>query len=236
MGARSPLTSAPQKPAETRKTRGRSMSTASLRSTLAHSNLPNENPKVSKLTEDIWRLHISPPHQHSSTSSSDSDSSESDRETKKTKRSKSLDCISSLTSSSVESSAADLRDSTASCDLDGWTLYDPLIEFERMGIPTSSGSNGPLRIAHVNLDYSKSPTYPRYLCVPSQVSDDTLDPVFRFRSKGRIPVICWKKHGKFATLSRCSQPFVGVKGSRCQQDEVSSSFFIHISVEHIFRF
>jgi hypothetical protein len=103
-------------------------------------------------------------------------------------------------------------------EFDGWTLYNPLAEFERMGL--YNNDNMAFHITTININYLKCPTYPQLLCVPITVTNEILAGVFRFRSKGRIPVICWKSKYHSATISRCSQPFVGVKGARCPHDEV----------------
>lgn len=40
-----------------------------------------------------------------------------------------------------------------------------------------------------------------------------------FRSKGRIPVLCWKQKDGEAVITRGSQPSVGIRGNSCKEDE-----------------
>jgi myotubularin-related protein 1/2 len=57
------------------------------------------------------------------------------------------------------------------------------------------------------------------LVVPNSVSDDQLRTVAQFRSRGRLPALCWKHPGSMAVMLRCSQPRVGIRGARCGPDE-----------------
>lgn len=40
-----------------------------------------------------------------------------------------------------------------------------------------------------------------------------------FRSRNRLPVLSWIHKQSLATITRCSQPLVGVGGKRSQEDE-----------------
>lgn len=57
------------------------------------------------------------------------------------------------------------------------------------------------------------------LAVPAQATDDDLRAVAAFRSRGRIPVLSWIHPESQATITRCSQPLVGVSGKRSREDE-----------------
>ncbi|CAG8668776.1 9567_t:CDS:2, partial [Paraglomus occultum] len=70
---------------------------------------------------------------------------------------------------------------------DGWSVYDPLREFERMGVT----KNDAWRFSTVNRNYSLCPSYPRILVVPSKISDAVLTHAQKFRSKGRIPTLSY---------------------------------------------
>ena len=83
---------------------------------------------------------------------------------------------------------------------DGWTLYDPLVEFERMGIFLMNNYTDPFRLTKVNTEYQKSPTYPRYLCVPATVEDATLDQVFEEGKEERRREREREEEGKGANL------------------------------------
>eukprot|EP00058_Branchiostoma_floridae_P005246 XP_002590734.1 hypothetical protein BRAFLDRAFT_121921 [Branchiostoma floridae] len=96
----------------------------------------------------------------------------------------------------------------------GWKVYSPVEEFKRLGLP-----NDAWRITKVNENYEFCDTYPGVLSVPKAASDDDLRRVGVFRSRCRIPALSWIHPESQATISRCSQPLVGVGGKRCRDDE-----------------
>ena len=75
------------------------------------------------------------------------------------------------------------------------------------------------RITHMNKDYQFSPTYPSILAVPANISDNTLNYAGRYRSRARIPVLTYLHPVNDCTISRSSQPLVGIRGNRSIQDE-----------------
>ncbi|KAH0625184.1 hypothetical protein JD844_033394 [Phrynosoma platyrhinos] len=96
----------------------------------------------------------------------------------------------------------------------GWKIYDPVLEYRRQGIPNESW-----RMTKINEQYELCDTYPAFLIVPSNIPDDELKRVAAFRSRGRIPVLSWIHPESQATITRCSQPMVGVSGKRSKEDE-----------------
>ncbi|KAJ8348519.1 hypothetical protein SKAU_G00271080 [Synaphobranchus kaupii] len=96
----------------------------------------------------------------------------------------------------------------------GWTVYEPLQEFRRQGLP-----NDRWRITLLNKQYELCDTYPTILVVPFKASDEDLRKVAAFRSRGRIPVLSWIHPGNQAVIARCSQPLVGLSGKRNRDDE-----------------
>ncbi|XP_033834752.1 myotubularin-related protein 2 isoform X1 [Periophthalmus magnuspinnatus] len=96
----------------------------------------------------------------------------------------------------------------------GWKVYDALAEYKRQGIPNESW-----RITKVNDHYELCDTYPSTLAVPVNMPDEELKRVAAFRAKGRIPVLSWIHPESQATITRCSQPMVGVNGKRSKEDE-----------------
>jgi len=64
-----------------------------------------------------------------------------------------------------------------------------------------------------------SPTYPALLPVPSSISDNTLNYAGRYRSRARIPVLTYIHPVNNCTITRSSQPLVGVRQNRSIQDE-----------------
>lgn len=99
----------------------------------------------------------------------------------------------------------------------GWKLYDPVGEFNRMG----SFTNGKWRVTMVNKDYQFCPSYPAVLVVPDNISDNVLNYASKFRSKCRIPALTYYHKFNDSTITRCSQPMVGLKQTRSVQDEKS---------------
>uniref|UniRef100_A0A3B5LLD5 Phosphatidylinositol-3,5-bisphosphate 3-phosphatase MTMR2 n=1 Tax=Xiphophorus couchianus TaxID=32473 RepID=A0A3B5LLD5_9TELE len=82
------------------------------------------------------------------------------------------------------------------------------------GIPNESW-----RITKVNDHFELCDTYPSTLVVPVNIPDEDLKRVAAFRAKGRIPVLSWIHPESQATVTRCSQPMVGVNGKRSKEDE-----------------
>ncbi|XP_039633467.1 myotubularin-related protein 2 isoform X2 [Perca fluviatilis] len=96
----------------------------------------------------------------------------------------------------------------------GWKVYDAVSEYKRQGIPNESW-----RISKVNDHYEVCDTYPSTLAVPVNIPDEELKRVAAFRAKGRVPVLSWIHPESQATVTRCSQPMVGVNGKRSKEDE-----------------
>ncbi|EIN07202.1 phosphotyrosine protein [Punctularia strigosozonata HHB-11173 SS5] len=99
---------------------------------------------------------------------------------------------------------------------DGWSFYSPREEFGRMGVGTRTKA---WRFTDVNKDYSFCPTYPARLVVPTRISDTTLQYASKYRSKCRIPALAYLHWGNYGTITRSSQPMVGLTQSRSVQDE-----------------
>ncbi|GCB64414.1 hypothetical protein scyTo_0009808 [Scyliorhinus torazame] len=97
---------------------------------------------------------------------------------------------------------------------DGWKVYDPIAEYKRMGLPNESW-----KLSKINDNYELCDTYPAILVVPVNVPEDELKKVAAFRSRNRIPVISWIHPESQATITRCSQPLVGMSGKRSKDDE-----------------
>ncbi|KAK4977435.1 phosphatidylinositol-3-phosphatase ymr1 [Elasticomyces elasticus] len=113
-------------------------------------------------------------------------------------------------------------------DVNGWTLYDAKREFKRMGISPKDTDKG-WRISDINRDYSYSPTYPAALGVPSTVSDNVLKYGGQYRSKARIPALTYLHPVNNCSITRSSQPMVGMQGKRNTQDERLVSAIFHTS-------
>ncbi|KIM65373.1 hypothetical protein SCLCIDRAFT_1212543 [Scleroderma citrinum Foug A] len=98
----------------------------------------------------------------------------------------------------------------------GWNVYSPRKEFGRMGVGTRTKA---WRFTDINKDYQFSPTYPSLLVVPTRISDSTLHYAAKYRSKCRIPALTYLHWANYGTITRSSQPMVGIKQNRSVQDE-----------------
>ncbi|KAH9389114.1 Myotubularin- protein 2 [Tyrophagus putrescentiae] len=96
----------------------------------------------------------------------------------------------------------------------GWSIYEPLMEFRRMKVP-----NETWRITRINDKYKLCDTYPAILAVPQAATDEELQSVASFRSRGRLPVLSWLHPESQASITRCSQPMTGISGHRSSDDE-----------------
>ncbi|CAD6883869.1 unnamed protein product [Tilletia laevis] len=117
--------------------------------------------------------------------------------------------------------------SSSSSSQSGWKFYDPKKEFTRQGIGSRTKA---WRFTDLNQTYSFSPTYPNQLVVPSRISDQTLNYAAKYRSKARIPALTYLHWANYGSITRCSQPMVGLKGNRSVQDEklIEAIFSSHI--------
>lgn len=117
----------------------------------------------------------------------------------------------------------------------GAVPFDARREFARMGIceKAKEGPGTAWRLTEINKDYQYAPTYPSVLCVPRSVSDNLLKYGGVFRSKARIPALTYL-HGNGGSITRSSQPMVGLQNRRNPQDErlVSAIFSSHTPPLH----
>ncbi|KAK0463836.1 protein phosphatase [Desarmillaria tabescens] len=113
---------------------------------------------------------------------------------------------------------------------DGWSLYSSREEFGRMGVGTRSKA---WRFTDINKDYSFCSTYPARLVVPTRISDTTLQYASKYRSKCRIPVLSYLHWSNYGSITRSSQPMVGITQNRSIQDEklIEAIFHSHHSPE-----
>lgn len=95
-----------------------------------------------------------------------------------------------------------------------WKVYDPIKELRRMGVPNESW-----RISRANENYQLCDSYPSLIVVPKIVTDQDLYKVAEFRSRQRLPVLSWIHPESQATITRSSQPLVGMTGKTSKDDE-----------------
>lgn len=100
----------------------------------------------------------------------------------------------------------------------GWELYNPRDEFRRQGISDKLPDRG-WRITEINKDYSFCPTYPSLLVVPTKIKDPTLRHAGKHRTRCRVPTLTYLHPVNNCSITRSSQPRVGLTGNRNAQDE-----------------
>ena len=70
----------------------------------------------------------------------------------------------------------------------------------------------------INKRYAACRSYPELLFVPKAVSDKELQAVAKFRSSHRMAVVTWLHPRTGASLTRCSQPLVGLLNHKSKED------------------
>lgn len=71
-----------------------------------------------------------------------------------------------------------------------------------------------------DIAFSKfSPTYPSLMPVPTSISDNTINYAGKYRSRARIPILTYLHPVNNCSITRSSQPLVGVRSNRSIQDE-----------------
>ncbi|KAJ3452866.1 hypothetical protein M0812_04644 [Anaeramoeba flamelloides] len=99
-----------------------------------------------------------------------------------------------------------------------WKHYNPRKEFQRQGINFEDEKMS-WRYCDVNTLYKFCPTYPNFFVIPRSTKLLMLSGCAKFRSKRRVPILSYYHKINKATLTRGSQPKVGVKRNRNEQDE-----------------
>jgi hypothetical protein len=105
---------------------------------------------------------------------------------------------------------------------DGWTVYDLIKEFHRQGVDFTNKMSyeSKFRLSFVNeKDFSMCSSYPEIIVVPAQISDDELKESASFRTKGRIPTLCYFYKENGASIWRSSQTRSGLTYQRNEKDE-----------------
>jgi len=96
----------------------------------------------------------------------------------------------------------------------GWNLYNAREEYARMGVPSPDW-----RVSDANHNFFVCDTYPALIGVPESINDEQLKAVAQFRSKGRIPSLSYRHWSNKCSITRCSQPKVGIGKNRSEEDE-----------------
>ncbi|XP_020624382.1 uncharacterized protein LOC110061862 [Orbicella faveolata] len=98
-------------------------------------------------------------------------------------------------------------------ELSGWSVYDFHEEFARQQVSDK------WRVSMINQAFLLCSSYPPLFYVPAEIQDSTLKECAAFRSKGRLPVLCWYNVKKENFIMRCAQPKTGPAFKNSVDDE-----------------
>lgn len=98
-------------------------------------------------------------------------------------------------------------------ELSGWSVYDFHEEFARQQVSDK------WRVSVINQEFLLCSSYPPLFYVPAEIQDSTLKECAAFRSKGRLPVLCWYNFKKGNFIMRCAQPKTGPAFKNSVDDE-----------------
>ncbi|KAL8014232.1 putative tyrosine specific protein phosphatase [Plasmopara halstedii] len=119
---------------------------------------------------------------------------------------------------------AKLRGCPISEKHNGWFVYSPFAEYQRLGFLSAkkqTEDDGAITWRLLkNSKFRFSPTYPQLMVVPSIMSEEQLVQSARFRSRARLPVVVWRHPVNKSVLSRSSQPNYGMAGNRSEPDRI----------------
>jgi hypothetical protein len=99
-----------------------------------------------------------------------------------------------------------------------WVKFDLIKEMERQNVDLYSNMSR-YRVSEANKSFRISLTYPKILIVPRFFTDGDIINCSAFRSKGRIPLLCWQYKENKCCIWRCSQPLPGIMQNRNSADE-----------------
>lgn len=87
-------------------------------------------------------------------------------------------------------------------------IYDAERDYKRLGL---IGDDSGMQIIE-NDRWKKFPSYPKFFILPTGLGPEEIEEVANYRSARRIPAVVWRHPITKATISRCSQPCVGLSG------------------------
>ena len=87
-----------------------------------------------------------------------------------------------------------------------WDIYQPKDEFLRFSVSSYQQSSHGWRLTSLNEHYNLCKSYPELIAVPATVSDDLITITAAFRTKDRLPALCWIHPVTGAPLCRFVPP------------------------------
>lgn len=115
-----------------------------------------------------------------------------------------------------ENSMQMLYKTQSSEELDGWLLYNPKFEYERIG----ALKHPKLRVTQANSNFYVCKTYPEFNIVPCGINDKEIQDCSNFRTKNRFPTLAYVNHKYKGSIWRSSQPKSGLTNNRNTNDEL----------------
>ncbi len=113
--------------------------------------------------------------------------------------------------------------------LNGWYLYNPEDDFDRMGLDKQR-----FQVGKINEGYSICQTYPEILATPLSMKKEKIMEAANFRTKNRFPIVCWYNKEAKTTLLRSSQTKSGFNIGNFNRSESDETYLEQIREENEF--
>ena len=120
----------------------------------------------------------------------------------------------------------DCYHSSIQSDIDGWSIYDPIKEYERQGIK----ENPRIKFSYINKDFEVCKTYPEIVYLPN-IDDEDIKAAALYRTKSRFPALAYYNRKSHGSIWRSSQNKAGIMNGRNSLDEKILNSISEISSE-----
>ena len=120
----------------------------------------------------------------------------------------------------------DCYHSSIQSDIDGWSIYDPIKEYERQGIK----ENPRIKFSYINKDFEVCKTYPEIVYLPN-IDDEDIKAAALYRTKSRFPALAYYNRKSHGSIWRSSQNKAGIMNGRNNLDEKILNSISEISSE-----
>lgn len=108
----------------------------------------------------------------------------------------------------------DCYHSSNQSDINGWSIYDPIKEYERQGIK----ENPRIKFSYINKDFEVCKTYPEIVFLPN-IDDEDIKAAALYRTKSRFPALAYYNKTTHGSIWRSSQNKAGIMNGRNNLDE-----------------
>ena len=120
----------------------------------------------------------------------------------------------------------DCYHSSIQSDIDGWSIYDPIKEYERQGIK----ENPRIKFSYINKNFEVCKTYPEIVYLPN-IDDEDIKAAALYRTKSRFPALAYYNRKSHGSIWRSSQNKAGIMNGRNNLDEKILNSISEISSE-----